>query len=145
MGAAQEEDPYVTWPTMLARVARIVGRDAALRLARAVGGLERVRIPLEPTPHPWSRVLTEAEWHAVVAQLGGERVDLPRGVYIQLAKVRILELAEAGELSHREIALRCHVTERHVRRIVADLPFRHVPRDRRQLGLFGEGEDEGDR
>lgn len=142
MGAPAEEDPYVTWPDTLARIARIVGSDAALRLARAVGGLERVRIPLEPTSHPWSRVLTETEWSAVVAQLGGERVDLPRGTYIRLAKVEILRLAEEGRLSHREIALRCHVTERHVRRIVADLGFRRVRVDERQIPLFGGDADE---
>ena len=131
-------DDYATWPDTLVRLAKVIGRDATLQLANTVGGLDRVFIPrTTTTSHMWSRVLTAEQWAAVVAAFGGERIDLPRGSHICLAKVEIFRLAEEGKLSYREIALAVHCTERHVRRILSGMNIPKAP-DTRQTRLFDD-------
>lgn len=123
-----------TWPVVLAELASIIGEELTLKLARTEGGLDRIYIPREPTSdHPWVAVIGPDAWARVVAAWGGERVDLPRGAFINLKKVEILDLAAEG-LPHRDIARRTHTSERYVRRILGaagdsvdprqtDLPF----------------------
>lgn len=120
------------WPATLRRIAEIVGADLALRLGEAEGGQEKVYVPKSPsTQHPWRRVLGDQAWARVVAEMGGERIDLPRGSFLNVRKLEILALAEEG-LSHRAIARRARVGERYVRRVLEGLTIE----DKNQLKLF---------
>lgn len=128
-------DDLSDWPNILRRLVGILGKADTLKLASVVGGVDRIYIPREPTQsHLWRRVLGDEQWRAVVAELGGEHVALPRGVFIQLRKREILELAEQG-VPHREIALRVHVGQRYVRRVLHGLPIAKAD-DPRQGKLF---------
>lgn len=110
-----------TWPAMLDELAELIGEELTLELAQAEGGLDQTYIPREPTEgHPWARVIGAEAFAKVVKVWGGEKVALPRGSFIRLRKVEILDLAEQG-LSNREIARRANVTERHVRRVLGNL------------------------
>lgn len=121
------------WPDTLRELADIIGPETALRLAYHYGGLERVYIPREPTAnHPWTQILSPTQWQKVVHAWGGQRIDLPRGTYIQVAKRQIIALAEQG-VSHRQISLRVRISERHVRRVLQGLRFEAV--DPRQTKL----------
>lgn len=120
-------------PPMLQRLAELIGTDKTLLLADSFGGLERLYIPHEATTgHLWCSVLTVGEWQKVVAAMGGERVDLPRGVFVELKKVAINELADKG-MRHRQIALRVRCSERYVRGVLKGMP---TPDDDRQVKLF---------
>lgn len=123
------------WPEMLRTLATVIGPDRTLELAHACGGLDRVYVPKEPTAsHEWARVLTSEEWTAVTRLLGGQRIRLPRGFYVNLRKRQILSLAETG-LSHHQIALRAQVTERYVRMVLEGLRVGPAE-DPRQTRLF---------
>lgn len=122
------------WPDLLRELAGLIGPETALRLANACGGLERQYVPRDAdADHPWSKVLSPEQWQRVVAAWGGQRVDLPRGTFIRLAKREIMALAEQG-VPHRQIAQRVRTTERHVRRVLQGLNFRR-PADPRQTTL----------
>lgn len=128
-------DEFVDWPHVLGQIARVIGRDAALKLAGAVGGIDNVRIPNRPTnSHAWTHHLERHEWEAICRNFGGKTINLPRGAFVKLAKAEIIRLAEQGALNHRQIALRVHVTERYVRRILGRQPEIVDPR---QQKLFG--------
>jgi len=130
------EDELASWPTVLADIARVIGRESALKLGAKFGGLDHVRIPQRPTEtHLWASVLTREEWEAIVERFGGQYIDLPRGTYIALRKAEIIHLAQMGGLTHRQIALRVHVGERYVRRVLTteDVPAHEDPR---QTKLF---------
>lgn len=119
------------WPASLLRLAEIVGPDLALRLGEECGGQEKVYVPKSTaTQHPWRQVLGDGAWARVVAELGGERIDLARGTHVKVRKPEILALAEQG-LSHRAIARRVRVGERYVRRVLEGLTIE----DKSQLKL----------
>jgi hypothetical protein len=131
----KDDDDLSMWPDQLRELAQLIGRERTLDLADACGGLDKVYIPREPsTSHMWAHVLTPDEWQKVVSAYGGERIDLPRGVFIHVRKLDIMALAEQG-VSHRQIALKCRVTERHVRRVLEGLAISQVD-DQRQGKLF---------
>lgn len=130
---AAERGDVADWPEALLRLEAVIGRDKTIELADAFGGLDRIYIPREPTEaHLWRRVLGDELWRAVVAAFGGERIDLPRGVFLQLRKRQILDLAAEG-VPHRQIVLRVRCTERYVRRVLEGMP---EPADPRQGKLF---------
>jgi|GEM_PF-1881259 len=121
-------NPY--WPEGLSRIAVIIGEAETLVLASCYGGTSGTYIPAKATPgHPWSKVLSGDSWKLICAELGGQRVDLPRGCFIKLKKVMILDLNEQG-LSQRDIALRARVTMRYVGQVLA------LVRDERQVEMF---------
>jgi hypothetical protein len=129
----QQQDPFRDWPNLLKQIAELIGAELALKLAYECGGIESVYIPNKPNAaHPWSAAIGEAAFAKLCKALGGERVSLPRGMYVKLQKRRIIDLAEGGA-STRSIALTCHVTERYVRRVLVGLS--RAP-DPRQMKLF---------
>lgn len=135
-----QHDDLSDWPTLLQRFAAVIGPERTLELARKAGGLDRVHIPLKPTKtHPWSKLLTATEWAAVCAAFGGEKVRLPRGVYVELRKRQIMEMAAQG-VPHGKIALHAQVTERYVRRVLSGLGMPKAT-DERQMGLFGADDE----
>lgn len=126
---------FEAWPDVLQELAKIIGPESTLRLARECGGLERTYIPHEPTAdHPWAKVLSAEHWSKVVEAFGGQRVDLPLGTFVRILKRDIMALAEQG-VPHRQIAIRLRTTERHVRRVLQGLNIRRE--DPRQGKLFG--------
>lgn len=128
-------EDYATWPNLLREVAEVVGPEAALRLAYECGGIEGVYVPTEFNPeHPWCRAMGPEQFARLARVFGGQRVNLPRGSYVRLAKRRIYELHDEG-LSKREIALTLHVTVRHVRRVLEGMPDAAEP-DEKQGKLF---------
>lgn len=117
--SAALKDEYSGWPETLREVAEVIGREPALKLASECGGID-IYVPSEPeTPrHIWY-VSVGAEAFAKLARVfGGQRVQLPRGVYVDAARPRILELAAKG-MTKRRIALTLKVTERYVRMVLA--------------------------
>lgn len=123
------------WPDVLRRLAELLGGDVALRLANECGGLDKVAIPHAPTPgHLWRKVLDEEQFAKVCAAFGGERIWLPRGRFVQLAKRRILELHEGGA-SLRQIALQAQCSENYVRRVLGNVGAKRHD-DPRQRKLF---------
>lgn len=125
--------PLDALPPFLQRLVALIGTERTLLLADRFGGVERLYIPNEPTKHHlWRAVLDEAEWRKVVAAMGGERVDLPRGVFVELKKVAILNLAAQG-MKHQQIAIRVRCAERYVRGVLHGMP---KPVDDRQTKLF---------
>ncbi len=125
-----------TWPGVLADLAELIGEDEARALAQAEGGIDDLYIPETPTPdHPWARTLSAAAWARVAESWGGLRISLPRGTFIRLKKVEILELSEEG-LSNRQIARRVGTTERYVRGILGNTSS---PVDPRQTTFPFEG------
>lgn len=126
------------WPPLLQRIATIIGPELTLTLADRCGGLDNVYIPHNASGnsgHLWASVVGQEHFARICAELGGERVHLPRGAFVELRKRRILELAEKGGLSRRQIALQCRVGERYVRRVLNGLSFAE-PADPRQGKLF---------
>lgn len=120
-------------PPLMQRLVELIGTEKTLLLGERYGGVERLYIPHEPTQgHLWRNVLDEAEWRKVVAAMGGERVDLPRGVFVELKKVQIIELDEQG-IPHQHIALRVRCSERYVRDVLGK---KRKPVDDRQIKLF---------
>lgn len=112
------EDATHSWPIGLRRLAEVIGPAAAVRLADAYGGVEDLRIPKTARPdHDLAKVLTRDEFEALCAAYGGERLDIPKGVYKDLKKTAIMDAAG----SNREVALRLKVTQRYVRRVRAEV------------------------
>jgi len=121
------------WPRALRMIAEVIGPELALELARKAGGIDDVHIPREPTPtHPWAQALGHEHFAALCRALGGQSLNVPRGAFVAWKTREIIELAEQG-FTTRQIALRCGVTARHVRRTLQglSLPPRVDPRQRR--------------
>ena len=134
-----DEREMQDWPDILRRLAHAVGRELVLKLADRFGGVHGLWIPREyNTAHLWAAIIPEKKWPAVALVCGGTRVSLPRGVYLQLRKRRILELAEQG-VHPREICLTLGVSQRYVERTIAGLGFtRRRWTDPRQIDMFGK-------
>lgn len=135
MAEDAKDDSIDAWPDTLQRLAAVIGRERTLELADRCGGLDRIYIPQEVTSsHYWVAVLGPDEWAKVVAVFGGERIDLPRGVFVRLRKREILVFAEQG-MAQRQIAMRCRVSERYVRQVLESAHM-SAPVDERQLKMF---------
>lgn len=124
---------YATWPNVLATLAELIGPEATLKLADEQGGLDRIPIAKSVRPdHPWVAIVGLDAYTKIVEHFGGEKINLPRGKFLHLKKLQIIELAEMG-LSGRQIALRTKTTERYVRTILSAWKS---PPDPRQTTLF---------
>lgn len=123
-----------TWPAGLEAIAEVIGPELTLRLADRFGGVEHFYVPKSPTTgHPWAAVIGEPAWEQLCRAMGGQRINLPRGQFVQLKKRLILELAETEGLSHRAIALRTRSTEGYVRGVLRGISSTG---DERQGKLF---------
>lgn len=129
---------HESWPFLMRTLADLVGVEATMQIVDRFGGLSNVRIPASTaTPHPWAELLDPDAWARVVAALGGQRVDVPRGAHLQLRKAAVLDLIEAEpDLSDGEVALRCGCTQRYVRSLRR--ASRAATADPRQLRMFGD-------
>lgn len=132
------DDELQEWPPSLRLIASAIGAERALQLANAVGGVS-VHVPhTYSARHLWAPYISEEEWSRVASLLGGQSFMLPRGVYLRSTKRLVCELVDAGE-STRTIALRLHISQRQVQRILTDLDMRcRAPIDPRQQNLFGD-------
>lgn len=133
---SSEPEDRSNWPDVLRKLAEILGSEVALRLAHTCGGITETRVPLSPTDsHPWKDVLDDEQMAKVCEAFGGERLYLPRGHFLRLAKRQIIELHEQG-LGYRQIGLRAGCTERYVRMVLG--PDARRRDDPRQGKLFGD-------
>lgn len=132
-GEVGQED----WPELLKELSVILGPKVTLRLAKECGGLDSVRIPATPdgNVHLWRRVLTAKQFELVCNEYGGQHLSLPRGVFVQLSKRRVLELHAQG-LNNRQIALQVRCGERYVRRILESVGTKSRFVSPKQLSLL---------
>lgn len=130
----REAEEMRAWPSALVRLVALIGKEKTIELASTYGGLDRIHIPRASysTSHMWRNVLADDEWRRVVDAMGGERVDLPRGVFLCVKKWLIIDLAQEN-LTHRQIAVRAQCTERYIRLVLQGHP---KPVDNRQQKLF---------
>lgn len=129
------------WPSVLCELAELIGEELTLELARREGGLDHIYIPYtHTTEHPWAVVVGEDAWRKIVGAWGGQRIDLPRGMFLQPKKLAILELVEQG-LTNRAIARQVGVSAHYVRyvRRLARSGEAAETSDPRQLPLFHKG------
>ncbi|MGE4298921.1 MAG: hypothetical protein AB7E47_12910 [Desulfovibrionaceae bacterium] len=101
----------------LAELAEVVGVAAALELGHRFGGRQHF-VPKTPKPeHPWARILGADAWARLCATYGGEKIDLPRGDYLNPKSARIRKLLAEGVTNRRQLAERTGATERYVRQV----------------------------
>lgn len=127
-----------TWPHLMRVLADLVGAERTLQIVQRWGGLSNVRIPAQAdVPHPWTEVLGPEAWTRVVAHLGGQRVDVPRGCHLSLLKVAVMDLIEREpQMGDGDIALRVGCTQRYVRGLRGGR--RRRAEDPRQVRLFDD-------
>ena len=105
-----------TWPIGLRRIAEIIGPAAAVRLADAIGGTEDNYVPKQPTiTHPFVPIIGLDRTELLARAFGGKRIDIPRGVYRESVKARIIDAGP--QRPAREVALEARCTQRYVRMI----------------------------
>ncbi|WP_316978031.1 hypothetical protein [Shumkonia mesophila] len=116
-----------SWPVGLRRLAEIIGAAAAVALAEAFGGEEDWYIPkTAAVDHPFVAVIGLDRMEALSAAMGGTTIEIPRGVFRDLKKARILQATGTS----REIARGVGATQRYVRLV------RNSLTDDGQPGLF---------
>jgi hypothetical protein len=102
------------------QLAEIIDLDAAVRLCRTVGGVSWY-IPNKASPdHRFVEIIGQEAWSKLCAVFGGTELTLPRGD-LAYRRRRALELIKAVGMSARQIAIDSGTTERHVRRLRAEL------------------------
>ena len=108
-------------PRSLQVIADIIGRDAALDLADAYGGIP-VYIPLSPTrDHLFLSFLRPAQLAALCASpLGGQWHTMARGPMRDSKRAAIEQLLADG-YSLRDVALRMKVSSTYVQTIRRDM------------------------
>lgn len=125
-------------PGVLAEIADVAGEDAALALARAVGGTMVYFPPVPANDHWLCRLIGREEARAVCDRLtcgvGPRRVELPVGPMGAAAKKRAeVDGLLRAEMSERDIALRTGYTISAIRKRRRKLG---LVRDDGQLNLF---------
>lgn len=120
---------------VLADIARVAGREAAIELARRLGGT-RVNFASDPGPnHLVSRIVgveaARAIGEELTAGIASIEIDLPIGPFghQEGPRAKVDRMIEEGA-SERDIALAARYTTRGVRK------RRQILRDRRQLDFF---------
>jgi hypothetical protein len=119
---ANARKPNEPLPPLLNEIAELIGREAALKLAGAVGGT-RIFIPKRKIPNHWLiKLLGQDAADTLAERFGGTRFDFPLGPHATQnnMRARIVALNDL-KLSVNEIALSLHVTERTVWRHLSRL------------------------
>ncbi len=120
------------------QICAVVGKDAALKLCRAYGGISHY-VPQRPRPdHPWAGLIGLEAWERLCAHYGGTRLTLPKGEY-RLKRERVLDLLREGHLSVRQIAQEAGVTERYVSKLRGQVYGRQS--ETAALPLFGAAKE----
>ncbi len=110
----------------LKRVAEVIGPAAAVRLAESVGNLDRVYIPKTATiAHRFTAVigLDKLELLCAHPEFSGKEIDIPKGTFRQPKKLEIMDATGSSS----EIALRCNVTQRYVRKVLSPIVDENQP------------------
>ena len=126
-------------PPTIARIAELIGLQAALRLVEKFGGT-RIYIPEElPTPdHVLAKTIGYGEANALCAAFARDWLSVPRCTdRLRAQRDNQIRQEYDGGRSVRELAREYEMTERNIWRIVAsdDKPVA-VPVDPRQRSLF---------
>jgi hypothetical protein len=106
-------------PSQLGRVAELIGRFNAFKVAQAIGG-GRLSIPMQITPGHRLAELVGLETAKVLArEYGGGTIEIPRWQVLLRAiqALKLLRAHEAGE-SQERLALNHRMTARSVRKLL---------------------------
>ena len=99
-------------------LADLIGKEAALALGRAFGGVSQY-IPAEASPaHPFCRIIGLPAMRTLCAAYAGERIIPPNTRRPEPQKQAIVNLLEKGH-SQRSIAMALGVTERWVQMVAS--------------------------
>lgn len=102
----------------LADVADILGEDVAQELFNKLPGIE-FKVPMQFSIHnPLAHIDREIA-ERIIAEFPGDKFYIPVKIEPTDKIIRIREQVKAGK-SPREVALNVHVTERYVRKVMAD-------------------------
>lgn len=120
-------------PGILQEMADLIGLPATLKLAQHYGGV-RLYVPKTlPEDHVLIDIVGEAAARKLVEQYGGlVHFDIPKAQAVSVALRNSKIRAEWPALSQRQLALKYHLTERQVRKILA----MEQQDESRQMGLF---------
>lgn len=125
-------------PGVLAEIAEAAGEEAALAIAKELGGTQIYVPPVPAIDHWLSRLVGIENARAIADKLtcgvGGRRVDLPLGPrgHAENQRARVDAMIREGR-SERDIALATGYSIRGVRRRRARID---MPDDSRQLSLL---------
>jgi hypothetical protein len=120
-------------PGILQEFASLIGLAGTLRIVETYGGV-RLYVPKTVDgDHDLARLIGLEAARKLAAEYGGEmHMDIPRAVAATRAAFRASIRADrAAGLTHRELALKYKMTERHIRNILGV-----KEEDDRQVALF---------
>lgn len=118
------DDDAVRLTGVLADIARVAGRDAAIAIGRKFGGV-RMYFPLNPTKDNWLvKTVGQEKARAICDELTAGRCgleyDLPLGAFGHQETTRAaVDRMLAAKKTHRDIALATRYSERGVRKRAA--------------------------
>ncbi|AKH36878.1 MULTISPECIES: Mor transcription activator family protein [Nitrosomonas] len=120
-------------PSILQEIAELIGLPATLQLVQHYGGV-RLYVPKRLSEdHILITIVGEIAALKLVERFGGlDHFDIPKAQTISLALRNAKIREEKSTSSVRQLALKYHLTERQVRKILA---IEHQE-ESRQMGLF---------
>lgn len=120
-------DDLRTWPIGLRKLAEVIGPAAAVRLSEVYGGTALYVHRHMAVDNPIVQVIGLDKAELLSKAHAKETLEIPRGTYRDLKKVRILD----ADGSSRQVALDSGCTQRYVNKVRAEVrPDPHAP------GLF---------
>lgn len=118
------------WPMGLKKLAEVIGPKPTLDFVSHFGGLDKLHVPVDPDiTHPWAQAIGIDNLRLLSEALGGERISIPRGAFLSMKKIAIMDLAERN-WSPKAIAREVECTERYVQKVL------QVPEEDNQQNLF---------
>ena len=100
------------WPIGLRRLAEVIGPAGAMAMAEVYGGQPSLYIPKKLTArHDLVLLLGQSNAAKLSKAFGGQRIEIPRGVFINSLKSQIL----SAQGSKSQIAAQCRCSVRYVR------------------------------
>jgi hypothetical protein len=107
------------YPGVFQEAVQLIGEEAAAKLVVQYGGV-RLYIPHTAKPnHTLCQLLGQEIAQQLCGEFAGLTLDIPRGYILQVALRNKLVMADrAAGMSQRELALKHHLTERTIRKIV---------------------------
>ncbi len=106
------------WPKGLREIAQVIGEEATLILAGAIGGVS-FYVPDSPKDKHWLVDLIGIDGMSkLCAVYGREYITIPQGAYLDDKKGQIKKLWQTRKYSKRQIAIQTGSTERYVRLVI---------------------------